>query len=234
MHLLKPVVLIGIVFIGLIGIMLISILSGYYRVQTDYGPAYQEPEIEEGVKTWIKEFVKPGYDVAYSIQQTPDGGYIAVGTLDNEVNVNTSVDYLPVSDVYLLKFDSDGNKTWKKAFGEEKAEGAKSIQQTSDGGYIIAGSAWDYFGLNTKFDVYLIKTDGNGNKVWEKAFDLFGMHENDVAFSVQQTSDGGYVIVGEIDYGFVDLAAPWQDQSNIFLIKTDGKGNIYGYRSPVQ
>lgn len=214
-----PLALIGIVFIGLIGIILISFMSGYYKVQTDYRPAYQEPEIEEGVKTWIKEFVKPGYDVAKSIQQTPDGEYIAVGTLDNEANMNTSVDYLPVSDVYLLKFDSDGNKIWEKIFGGEKAGGAESIQQTIDGGYVIAGGAWDYFGLNTKFDSYIIKTDKDGNKVWEKTFDLFGMNENDIGFSVQQTTDGGYMLGGMTS---AYISSKYRDA---FLLKTDAYGN---------
>jgi len=87
---------------------------------------------------------------------------------------------------------------WQKTFGGSGNDSGCSVQQTSDGGYIIAGSTASY-GAGSN-DIYLIKTNSSGNKQWEKTF---GGSGDDSGHSVQQTSDGGYIIVGNRnDYGF--------------------------------
>ena len=83
-------------------------------------------------------------------------------------------------------------ETWERTFGGAGYDGGYSVQQTNDGGYIIAGTT-DSFGAGAE-DVYLIKTDLNGNYVWGKTF---GGSDEDGGESVKQTSDGGYIIVGE-------------------------------------
>ena len=89
---------------------------------------------------------------------------------------------------------------------------ASSVQQTSDGGYIVAGFT-DSFGSRY---IFLIKTDANGNIIWAKTYGGTG---DDWAYSVQQTSDGGYIVAGATtSFG----AGSW----DIFLIKTDARGNI--------
>ncbi len=134
---------------------------------------------------WNKTFGGTGFDYANSIQQTSDGGYVLAGQTY-------------VSDVYavwLIKTDANGNQQWNRTFGGRKTgvDSAGSVQQTRDGGYIIAGkkaSVADY-------DVtWLIKTDSNGNEQWDKIFGGPYMWKN--AHSVQQTSDGGYIIAGWI------------------------------------
>jgi hypothetical protein len=101
--------------------------------------------------------------------------------------------------------------TWTKTFGGQYDDWGYSVQQTSDGGYIIVG----YTGLFNpervwgQSDSYLIKTDLYGNMVWEKTFSEAGR-------SVQQTSDGGYIIVGSVDD---------DGYSNVFFLKTDQNGN---------
>ena len=98
---------------------------------------------------------------------------------------------------------------WNKTFGGDDIEWAESAQQTSDGGYILAGTTWvcDDDGL----DFWLIKTDPNGNKVWDKTFGAGW----DVAYSVQQTSDGGYILAGE---------SRGADGTDFWLVKTDSNG----------
>ncbi|GEM_PF-3642847 len=139
-------------------------------------------------------------EIGYSLQQTSDGGYIITGRK-----------YINRRCVYLVKMDSSLNEQWSKTFctGSGDSEG-RSVRQTSDGGYIIAGykeGSGDNYG-----DIYLLKTDSSGNTVWEKTF---GRSNWDGGYSVQQTSDGGYIVTGYTNDG----------RNHIYLIKTDSSGN---------
>ena len=92
-----------------------------------------------------------------------------------------------------------------------------SVIEDKDGGYIITGNTGS-FG-NGELDIWLIKTDSEGNEEWNKTF---GGIENDYGRSVQQTTDGGYIITGEI-------RIPGLDDSHVLLIKTDPQGNTEPY-----
>ena len=112
----------------------------------------------------------------YSVQQTKDGGYILLGKTLSIVNSE--------SDVYLIKTDGNGNELWSKTFGGVGDESGNSIQQTSDGGYIITGYTLNSFGLVGESYVYLIKTDGSGNEQWSQTFG--GIVENVVFLFIKQ------------------------------------------------
>jgi len=156
-----------------------------------------------GNQIWQKTFGGSNYDLGYSVSQTSDGGYIIAGW--------TYSFGAGISDVYLIKTDGNGNQIWQKTFGGSNWDLGCSVSQTSDGGYIIAGTS---FGAGIS-DVYLIKTDGNGNQIWQKTF---GGSYNDEGNSVSQTSDGGYIIAGTTE-SFV------AGDYDVYLIKTDGNGN---------
>jgi hypothetical protein len=159
-----------------------------------------------GNEEWSSKFGGAGVEHGYSVQQTTDGGYIISGYTDN---INTS-NY----DVYLIKTDGNGNQLWSQTYGGSGYNEGKSVQQTNDGGYIICGYT-ESFG-NGMEDVYLIKTDGNGNEIWSQRF---GGADNDQGWSVQQTTDGGYIISGYTEsFGNGDR--------DIYIIKTDANGNI--------
>ena len=161
-----------------------------------------------GDSLWSKTFGGTNSEEGYSIKQTIDGGYIITGNTWSFGNGET--------DIYLLKIDANGNEQWSKTFGGENSEisWSNSLLQTTDGGFIIAGHTQS-FG-NGGADVYLLKTDADGNEQWSKTF---GGSNHDRANSVQQTNDSGYIITGHtISFGNGGL--------DMFLIKTDEYGNV--------
>ena len=94
-------------------------------------------------------------------------------------------------DGWLIKTDEKGKEEWSETFGGNEFDGIYSVQQTKDGGYILAGST-ESFG-SEKYDGWLIKTDEKGKKEWTKTI---GGNEDDLFISVQQTKDGGYILSG--------------------------------------
>ena len=162
------------------------------------------PEIE-----WDVTFGGSKYDLAYSVQQTSDKGYIVAGaTWSFGADIDNDGDF------WLIKTDKNGNKEWDKILGGEGRDWAYSVQQTSDKGYIIAGSK--SFGAGNE-DFWLVKTDSNGNKEWDKTF---GGSYYDEARSVQQTSDGGYIVAG-----YIGRNSFGGGNGDFLLVKTDSNGN---------
>jgi hypothetical protein len=156
--------------------------------------------------TFAKTYGGTNNDEASSVQQTSDGGYIVAGYTQSFGAGSW--------DIFLIKTDANGDVQWAKTYGGTSSDFASSVQQTSDGGYIVAGTTWS-FGVGD-YDIFLIKTDANGNVQWAKAY---GGTNEDRAFSVQQTSDGGYIVAGYTN----SFGAGSHD---IFLIKTDAYGNV--------
>jgi hypothetical protein len=168
--------------------------------QIDTPPDSRSTPVEE----WSQTFGGSGHDQGNSVARTSDGGYIIAGqTYSYGAGLN---------DVWLIKTDADGNEEWNQTFGGSEQDYGKSVAQTSDGGYIIAGYTYSFAGY---CDFWLIKTGANGNEEWNKIFGGSGVN---VAYSVAQTSDGGYVIAGDTSgYGSGGYDA--------WLIKTDADGN---------
>jgi len=177
--------------------------GGYIITGNRYGGVYLIKTNANGDTIWTKTFGGTGN--GYSVRQTSDGGYIIAGY--------TSSFGAGGYDVYLIKTNANGDTIWTKTFGGTGNDCGYSVQQTLDGGYIIAGYT-SSFGAGG-YDVYLIKTDANGNAVWTKTF---GGNDNDYGRSVQQTSDGGYIITGY-------TASFGAGGSDVYLIKTDANGN---------
>ena len=156
-----------------------------------------------GDTLWAKMY---NADVGYSVQQTFDGGFIVAG--------RTSYFGAGPYDVYLLKTDSNGIADWTKSYGGASYDEGRSMSQTSDSGFIIAGQTISFGSGND--DIYLIKTNSFGDTLWTRAIGDSGVNS---ATSIQQTFDGGFIITGSTSF----MGA---GTFNCFLLKIDSNGNI--------
>ena len=135
-----------------------------------------------GVPIWSKLYGGISDDYCYSIELTPDSGYIAVGY--------TRSFGFAYAEIWLLKMDAVGDTQWTETYGYVHHDKGYSVKPTSDGGYIIAGTRGSYEDVG---DLWIIKTDSQGDTMWTKT--LGGVND-EVGYSVQQTSDGGYIVCG--------------------------------------
>ena len=136
-----------------------------------------------GDSLWTKTFGGIYEEYGNSVQQTTDSGYIITGRTDSDGNSGQNG--------WLIKTDANGNEEWTQILGGSNDDIGNYVQQTTDGGYIITGET-DSYG-NGGMDVWLLKTDSNGNGEWNRTF---GGNSNDIGYSVQQTTDGGWYRVG--------------------------------------
>ena len=181
------------------------VVGGTYSSGAGKSDAYLIKTNASGNEQWNKTFGDSGDDVAVSVQQTSDGGFVIAGS--------TTSSGAGGADVYLIKTNASGNKQWSKTFGGSGDDKGWSVQQTGDGGFVIAGSTASSGAGGV--DVYLIRTNASGNEQWSKKFGGSGYDSGD---SVRQTGDGGFVIAGE-------TTSSGAGKSDVYLIKTDASGN---------
>jgi hypothetical protein len=148
-----------------------------------------------GSKLWEKLFGGTQKDEMHSLQQTADGGFILGGHSASPADGNKTSPFFGGSfngDFWIVRLDAEGTKLWDKSFGGRNDETVASLQQTADGGFILAGDSTPEFDPLVS-DIWVVRLDAEGNKVWEQTF---GGSASDRARSVRQTSDGGFIIGG--------------------------------------
>jgi len=193
-----------------------------------------------GNKQWDKRFGGTLDDWLYSLQQTPDGGYILGGWSDSEISGDKTQapwGYLGSFDFWIIKIDALGNKLWDRRFGGDGTDGINSISTTTDGGFILGGVSnsgisgdktqpnWDP-ALYTS-DYWIVKINSVGNTQWDKRF---GGTNDDQLFTVEQTKDGGYILGGFSESGNDgDKTQPNWDTTlypyDYWIVKTDSLGD---------
>ncbi len=164
-----------------------------------------------GTIQWQNYYGGTSSDAAYYIQQTTDGGYIVAGESNSS---NTDVTQNNGSyDYWVLKLNSLGDLQWQKALGGSSFDYGKSIQQTTDGGFIVCGKINSNNGLVTgnhgDEDYWVVKLDNSGSVVWQKALGGLG---TDWAQSIQQTTDGGYIVAGTTGSSSGDVTIQYGDR----------------------
>jgi len=150
--------------------------------------------------TWTKVYGGINYDRGYSASQTTDRGYILGAYTASFGNGG--------DDIWLIKTNPAGYTIWARVYGGNDNDRCCSVQQTADGGYVVAGETQS-FGAGS-MDMYLIKTDSVGDTLWTKTYGGPGAEQ---CHSMQQTSDGGYILGGDL------------------LIKVDSLGNVVWTKS---
>ena len=161
-----------------------------------------------GNTLWEKTYDGGFDETAVDVKQTSDGGYMVAGRMF-ENNPPWEED---IWRVWLVKTDSNGNAEWNMTYTKYNWNGIGAVQQTLDGGYIFLGATGS---ASIPVDIWLVKTDSNGNIEWEKTF---GGSDDDTGFSILQTREGGYIIAGSTEsFG--------KGNGDIWVIKTDIDGN---------
>jgi len=149
---------------------------------------------------WNKTYGRRSDEYAHSLVVTPDDGFAIAGTK-----------------FLLVKTDADGNEEWNQTYSGGRSEQLTSLFVTSDGGYALAGYSYESIGrFRNPYHFWLVKTDEFGNAEWNQTY---GQSQYDYAYTLVETSDGGYAIAGETS----SLDDSGQD---FWLVKTDEFGNM--------
>jgi hypothetical protein len=159
-----------------------------------------------GDTQWTRTYGGAQSEHGHSVQQTADSGYVICGT--------TLSFGAGAADIWLIRTDANGDTLWTRTFGGDTADLGHSVGQTADHGFILCGETSSFGAGN--YDAWVIKTDSMGDTLWTRTF---GGDNEDVGYSVQPTTDGGYIIAGMTK----SLGAGGAD---FYLIKTDAAGHV--------
>ncbi|UCH88257.1 MAG: hypothetical protein JSV49_08300 [Thermoplasmata archaeon] len=161
---------------------------------------------ETGYEQWNRTLGGQGYNHAFSIKQTSDGGFIFVGS--------TKIYAADTTDLWLIKVNSTGIEQWNRTYGGDQSDYGRSIEQISDGGFIITGATKSFYGNSNLGSIWLLKIDSQGDEIWSKTF---GPGVTGCGKDVIVTSDGHIIITGYIE---CDCSIG----NDIFIMKTDRNG----------
>jgi len=182
-----------------------------------------------GGKVWDKRFGGSGYDYLYDIVATSDGGYVLGGYSESGVSGDKSESSRGGYDYWVVKIDGSGNKLWDKRFGGSGDDYFYALVATADGGYVLGGvSSSGSDGDKSEpsqgqYDFWLVKINGDGNKVWDKRF---GGINYDAMQALVATPDGGYLAGGySLSVAGGDKSEAQQGPLDFWVVKIDGGGN---------
>jgi uncharacterized repeat protein (TIGR01451 family) len=184
---------------------------------------------------WQKRVGGSDYDNATRILQTTDGGYVLIGWSPSSDGDKTC--YKGAMDFWLVKFSNSGSVVWSKCYGGLADEERPDIINTTDGGFLIAGSTrsiespvdtfdvvGNHGGWNT-YDGWLVKIKSNGDIEWKKCYGGSGA---DIVRSIVSTTDGGYIMIGETNSIDGDLAGVNSINTffKVWVVKLTNAGSI--------
>ena len=172
----------------------------FYLIRTD----------ASGAVIWENTYGGTQWDMAWSVDTTAEGGFIATGWTESFGAGG--------EDTYIIKTDAGGDTLWTRVLGGTGDEDGREVQLTSDGRYIIVGSTESFY-PGSRY-IYLIKMDSSGDTLWTKAY---GGPDGNRGYSVHQTTDNGYVIAG-YTYSYTSL---W----DAYIVRTGADGDTLWTRT---
>ncbi|HLP95843.1 MAG TPA: T9SS type A sorting domain-containing protein [Saprospiraceae bacterium] len=180
---------------------------------------FSQPAIQ-----WQRNFGGSFADEGRKIVHTPDGGFVIIGvTLSNNGSVFGNHG---AYDIWVVKISAAGQLEWQKCLGGTDNEAGYAIQTTSDMGYILVGETTSNNGQVTgnhgDVDCWVVKLDQNGNIEWQKCY---GGSQWDEAWSIQQTTDGGYVFAGRTSSNDGDVSG-YHGGFDYWVVKISNLGII--------
>lgn len=167
----------------------------YYMVKTD----------GNGDTTWTKTFGGANLDEAKNVRQTADGGYIITG--------DAEMIFAGDQDIYIVKTDANGNISWTKTYRGNDKDISKMIEQTPDGGYIVAGITRS-FGQSGPPDWWVLKTNSTGDTLWTR---MYGGSSNEHLYAIKPEPGGSYIAVGH--------SASYGNNEQVYLMKLNSQGD---------
>jgi hypothetical protein len=188
-----------------------------------------------GNTVWQKLLGGSGFDRFIESAPTTDGGYIAVGTATGSSGTLTGVTSYGGLDGWIIKLDAAGNTTWQKLYGGGSDDQFGNVEQTKDGGYIMALAAANVNSVNgtyTKagygqYDGWVVKTDSLGNLQWQQ---ILGTSSQDFFNGIQLTSDGGYILSGQASSGAQNPGSltglTFNGGYDGWIVKLNGAGDV--------
>jgi len=199
-----------------------------------YGDLWVTKLTATGALTWEKCLGSAFEDQGRCIQQTNDGGYILTGWVATPFPSGDVTKTLGFADAWVVKLDDTGKIIWQQSYGGSQGDGGNRIQQTFDGGYIIAGSTNSTdsevtgFHGGTGTDFWVFKINDTGKLIWGKCY---GGTKNDVATSIQQTPDSGYIIAGITASNDGDITYYHGGSYDCWVVKINDTGGLQWQRT---
>ncbi|MBC7937010.1 MAG: T9SS C-terminal target domain-containing protein [Rhizobacter sp.] len=184
-----------------------------------------------GATTWDVLIGGNDYEFANSIVQTADGGYLVGGNSQSSANGDVSpINHSANPDYWIVKLNATGTIVWNVLLGGIGSEELQSVRQAADGGYIVAGqttssASGDVTGtISGTYDFWVVKLNSTGGITWNK---LVGGDEDEFAYAVQQTADGGYIVTGSSNSpASGNISVSTHGGFDFLIVKLDATGNI--------
>ncbi|MBO0360644.1 T9SS type A sorting domain-containing protein [Hymenobacter sp. BT186] len=183
-----------------------------------------------GTKVWDRTYGGSAVDELTTLQPTSDGGFLLGGYSNSPISGAKTQANLGSNDYWVVKIDATGTKLWDKTFGGSSADYLYSLQQTTDGGYVLGGySSSPISGDKTQAswgnnDYWVLKLDASGTKQWDRTV---GSFDSDVLYKVAQTTDGGYILGGHSNSGlFGDKTQNSQGGVDYWVVKLNASGTV--------
>ncbi len=188
-----------------------------------------------GIILWSKNHGFPGSDQAFHIFQTSDGGYFVNGFMDVSASGGQGNDVRNtqhgVGDYWAIRLDANGNKLWRRYFGGTNNDRSYDALQTDDGGFLLTGASesldFDITNPNGSYDYWVVRLNANGDLLWQKSF---GGSEIDNGYSVTETTDENFIMVGDTRSSDNDVTVALGN-ADAWVIKFDESGNLIWQKS---